>query len=127
MRKRDAARDKKWVRIAKNDDSEYFLDTTSIRTLPNKSKAAWIRLEVIDLNAYIKRVGLVGSKYHDLSHELVLREFNCGAHEMGFRTNTSYTTSGNVIETFNAKEIEMTPIVPDSIGAAMLEKVCKGK
>lgn len=58
---------------------------------------------------------------------MILREYNCSDKTTKLISQTTYNSKGIVIETFKVPDYEQewTEVVPESIGEAVLDKVCE--
>lgn len=122
----DEARGIKWKRISSSETASYYYDTTSIKPF-KKHLRVWLRTEE-NVNSYIeerKKNRLPIEGYEDYSHNLDLLEFDCSSDEIGQVASITYTKKGQILNKYESKTIDMSSIIPDSIGDALFKLVCK--
>jgi hypothetical protein len=121
----------KWVNFASSQSSgTFFYDKTSIQPIANNHVRVWVRFEMDNTNELIqsrRKHGLPTAGFEDFSHGLKLWEFDCKRKEVKTITLLWYDSGGKVLESFDNTEIEMRPIVPDTIPEALIAAVCKEK
>jgi len=120
----------KWEHFGSTNSSSFYYDKTSIQAIPNNHVRVWVRHELDNTNELLESVrkdGLSMEGVEDLSYVLDLLEFNCKHKELGTVTSLWYDSGGKVLESFHNKQIEMAPIVPDSVPETLFTSVCKEK
>jgi tetratricopeptide (TPR) repeat protein len=126
---KNEARGEKWKYIFSSSSGEsYYFDKTSVKPF-NKHLRAWFRLEH-DVNVILekrKKENLPVAGYEDYSHSLSFDEYDCSNEQIGVVSVIEYSKNGNVLNSYTKAAINMEPVVPDSMGAAMLKIVCEQK
>lgn len=128
--KRELAEIEKWQPYEKSEKESFFYDKTSIRKQSNGHIRVWIKIKGDDVSAYIERRKKKYQKtegYENYSHSLYLWEFDCNSANAGLISAVDYDDKGKVLDLFNIdkKSLEMTSVIPDSIGYLLYKIVCK--
>lgn len=127
---KEIARGEKWVQFSSSKHASYYYDNTSIRQQPNKHMRVWTRMEVDDVDEYVKELnsrGLQTKGYENFSHALNMFELDCNAEQIATVSEIIYDQKGNTLLSYTVESVKIEPIVPDSIGDALYKAVCKGK
>ena len=104
-----------WKYITKSaNGTEYFYK-------PNTSKTAWIK-QVSSQTAYYEK----GQKKIVDGYNLTLWRFDCEDKKIGVVQQNTYNADGELLNTFTLKEyeIELTYVVPDTIGENLINTFC---
>jgi tetratricopeptide (TPR) repeat protein len=127
---RKLAEIEKWPPLGKSENRFIYYDKTSIRKQPNGHIRVWMKEMVKDIPTYVeerkkeyrKTVG-----YENYSHSLMAWEIDCDSASLGVISLIDYDGKGKVLDLHNRdeKSLEMTPVVPDSIGDLLYKMVCK--
>ncbi|HPB38124.1 MAG TPA: hypothetical protein PK125_08180 [Syntrophorhabdus sp.] len=122
-----------WVYYSSDNlDNASFYDRESI-SFPSKGVVrVWIKQlysEKGKMNEITERTksNLTIDGLNELSYALCLHEIKCDAKEDAIVTCTSYSNSGNTLNSFNISKdrLKWEPIYPDSISEALWKAVCK--
>lgn len=120
-----------WVHVSTggSSDTKVYVDTTSIRKASAKILGdnsplyvAWENQEYAPNNTKMRKLGVVSAKsqyYYSCQHRAFYQVSGVG-----------YRADGSVVGNFNNNKATLTmndlePVIPDSVGEAKLEFVCK--
>jgi hypothetical protein len=119
-----------WVLYSAAGGYSFYYDKTSIKQQSNRHIRVWIREETEDATAEVKgkRDEGLPTKGHEIfSYSLVLSEIDCNNKQIGDVLVTDYDIKGNVLKSFDFKEVQMRQIKPDTIAESLYKAVCKGE
>lgn len=111
---KEMRRGNKWVEYAGSNKTTYFYDKTGVPASRKKVFKVWIRDEQNE-----------SSKEGDLEYSLASMQIDCGKREIGSVMSIEYDSNGNSLNTYTASKVAMQPVIPDSVGEALLKKLCK--
>ena len=105
-----------WRYSAATNDELYFLISESVKTKGNRMVFAW--------NVVVNKPELNDNRYKFYVKQKNYYVYDCLNETSAFRSLVTYDTKGNVVNSRTADKLEHRPVVPGSIGEAMLENVC---
>ena len=105
-----------WKFTAATKDELYFLIGESIKTKGNRLVFAW--------NAVVDTPEFGDDYYKFFVKQKNYYVYDCLNETSAFRSLVTYDVNENVVSSRNAEKLEYSPVVPGSIGEAMLENVC---
>ena len=125
----DLDRGDKWIYFGESKKMKAFYDKTSIEKKAN-SYTVWVRYEQTAdsvKNDMIKNGydNNTISSYDKYSHSLAKFFILCHTRKIGTLDYIDYDTSGSIIKTNKAADIEMESLIPDSLGDALVKYICK--
>jgi hypothetical protein len=119
-----------WILYHVAGNYSFYYDKTSIKQQSNKHTRVWIRAETEAATAEVNGKGDGGSQTRGqelLSYSLILSEIDCNNKQIGDVLVTDYDNKGNVLKSFDFKEVQMRQIKPDTIAESLYKAVCKGE
>lgn len=110
-----------WTAIGNTNEHVYALDVNSISQVTQypytKYKKAWLKRIIFN---DLSKDGMTVNDY-----TMILYWADCGAQTLGIKSNTNYKSNGKVFDTsYNPSYVTMNDVVPESIGAGILEAIC---
>lgn len=111
---KEIKRGAKWIEYAGTNKTTKFYDKTSLPTSRKKPFKVWIRDEQNE-----------SPKEGSLDYTLSSIKIDCRTDELGHVSDVEYDSNGNVLNNYSASSIKMEQVVPDSVGEALLKKLCK--
>ena len=108
-----------WMHILDSDTDKYYIDLDSIKTVNSYNKdliQAWYKMEVY--NDIVKDGMGVGDK------ALVLYNIDCRKETMAILQAIKYKGGNPLDGRLDVKVPNMRAVIPDSIGAEMLDRAC---
>lgn len=116
-----------WISVGTDSDGgKWFIKSTYVKKEGFGSSEGSIRIWTKkELNRKTIKKGGKSLTYTNVK-ELQLIVVDCGDKKIKFVTTTVYNSQGKVIDSFTLEDYEQEwhDVVPDSIGEAMLDKVC---
>jgi hypothetical protein len=100
----------RWIYITKGDDGTRAYVENTYKELANGNKVVWNKL----LNS-------------DGTYEITLHEYSCGRGKTRVLQTAIYDRKGKVTDSYTLSYAEWETPVPDSVGEALFDAVCRGK
>jgi len=119
-----------WVLYSVAENYSFYYDKTNIQQQSNKHLRVWIREETEEAATEVKRKrdeGLPTKGHEFFSYSLVLSEIDCNNKQIGEVLVTDYDNKGNVLKSFDFKDVQMRPVKPDTIAESLYKAVCKAE
>lgn len=113
-----------WQFVGKNAEYELYIAPTTIKTIQRtqfapKYQQAWFKFHIhTDLSKDGLRVG---------DYKLRYFQFDCAQQTLGLVKGIDYLQDGSIAKTEMPSNVEMKPIVPDSIGQGLSDAICLDK
>lgn len=123
----DSGKPSNWELVAGTDDRFFYIDERQISRTEGGVVKAWVREIPFPTKDVVKErrdAGLPIEGYYGYSHSLTLYEFHCSERTMLVASFFDYSVSGKVLDETSSGGT-WGPVVPDSIGEAILEFACK--
>ncbi len=124
----DIRRGPNWILAGTTSHSDYYFDKTSIVRNKNGNITVWVKGEITNKDVFIANQELASyekDKYNNASHTLNQFSFDCQGRQLKSLNYLVYADTGNTLYSHANEEAKFKSVIPDSIGASMLDKVCK--
>ena len=123
----DIRRGPNWILAGVSSDTDHYFDKTSIVRNKNGNITVWIKGEITNKDGFIflDEQELEKDKYNNVSHTLVQLGFDCQGRQLKTLNYLMYADTGNTLYSHANEEAKFTSVIPDSIGAILLDNVCK--
>ncbi len=124
----DIQRGSNWIRVGATNNLDFYFDKTSIIRNKNGNITVWVKGEITNKEEFISALEIASyekGKYNNVSHILNQQGFNCQSRQIRSLKYILYSDTGNILNSHNGDEAKFTSVIPDSIGASMLDNVCK--
>jgi hypothetical protein len=109
-----------WTLIARGgDNSGYYWRPGTVREI-GVQRAVWVKI-VPTKPKPVDEKKPDGKKY---VHALVLFHLDCDGQTMGTKSRQEYAADNSVVWGHTTQYVEMTPVVPDSVGESVVANVC---
>jgi len=112
-----------WRLYAKQDNFTSYYDAEGITTPFKNIVRVRIKNEFTE-NGVAEAVKRFGKKYENINYSIALKEINCLNKRGNNLFLTYYSKEGKAMFTYSS-ESEWNPIVPESVGEALYNAVCK--
>lgn len=113
-----------WAWIGKNKEYAVFISPSSVKNVQKNARSpiyqqAWFKMHIQnDISKDGLRVG---------DYKLRLYQFDCAQQTVGLVYSVDQNKLEGTTKTEQAKNIEMKPAVPESMGQAFMDVICSGK
>jgi len=117
------AKDWNWQRIP---GTNTMFDTARITSISSSILRVWTK-EILDKKVIDEYHKGEQGYFSDYSYSVILNQIDCKERLKGWVSWTDYNSNGGSISFINRmdSEIKMTPVVPGSSGARLIQAVCK--
>lgn len=108
-----------WKLIGKNHEYLIYMSPSSVREISKNQmllKQAWFKF---DIHTDFSKDGLNVGDY-----KLRYYQFDCQAQTMGVASELDYLNDGTIAKEFVPSNVQMKPIVPNSIGHKLASHIC---
>jgi hypothetical protein len=108
-----------WVRLGSTKLQTTSIDSASVRSVGPHRFAVWLKIELAK-----PKSSPTGKSYVKV---LARAEWDCEAQNERFLSEVYYDAKGNVVysETHDPVLVDWEPVVPESLGSAVIGWVCK--
>ena len=123
----DISRGPNWINAATTDNINYYYDKSALAKNKNGTITLWVKGEITNKDDFITAQGLINEKdkYENVSQTLTQHSFNCSEKLIKSLNYLVYSENGQIIYSFASEDAKFESVIPDSIGAAFLDKACK--
>ena len=108
-----------WEAVGSTNESIYMIDPNKIRTASEYGKSylkVWVKQVIYN---DITKDGLSVGDY-----EIDLQHIDCNGLTSGLKSYALYKKSGSLVDSYQSNHVEMSDVIPNSIGEMILEKAC---
>lgn len=114
-----------------NESIQFYYDKTSIVHNPNKTVTVWTKKVFSEkgkrdeLSRQLDE-GWLMKGFENFSHYKVLYNLNCSTRESRLISGFAYDLNGNILQSVALSEVNQKwePVIPESYGEALFNKVC---
>jgi len=124
----DIRRGPNWIITGSSNNTEYYFDKTTIAKNKSGNITVWIKGEITNKEEFIAEQEFTSyekDKYKNVSHTLNHFAFDCEGKQIKSLNYLVYSETGNNIYSYSNGDAKFTSVIPNSIGAGFLDKVCK--
>ncbi|MDZ7262877.1 MAG: hypothetical protein ONB05_12330 [candidate division KSB1 bacterium] len=124
----DLRRGTNWKIAASSSTVNFYYDKKGLTRNKNGVAITWVREEITNREQYIKDNEIEDyekDKFQNVSYIMSRFEVDCPNQKLKVPISVTYAENGNVISSFENDKAQSINVIPNSIGSAIYEKMCK--